>query len=196
MKKLAIAGASVALAAMPVVSTFAVTTPSVTDTIQLTVNKTCEMSASAATKTVELGNAVAGSEYAEKEGSAMTVVCNSIKGWTIKATATALTDAADPDTTSQTIPFGAYGTTSSVWSAKVTPSGNDQANASVTSSWTDWTVAAASNATVVSSIADTTGHKAVNGFTITPSYKAYAQANQASATYSGTMTYTFAENAS
>ena len=124
----------------------------------------------------------------------MTLTCNSVKGWTLKATATALSDAAETPTTSQTIPFGAYGTTSSVWSAKVAVTGTDAANASIASGWSDYTATSASNTTIVSSVADATGAKAVNGIVVTPSYKAYAQSNQASATYSGTMTYTFAEN--
>ena len=123
----------------------------------------------------------------------MTITCNAIKGWTLKATATVLSDASDPATTSQTIPFGAYATTSSVWSAKVTLGGNNTSNASVTSGWGDYTATTASSTTIVSSVSDTTGAKAVSGLTVTPTYKAYAAADQAAATYSGTMTYTFAE---
>ena len=199
MKKLAIAGSAVALAAMPVVSTFAAVQSTVTDTVQLTVNKTCQMEATSASATYNLGDAVAGSEYAATNGSAMTLTCNSVKGWTLKATATALSDSAQTPTTSQTIPFGAYATTGSVWSAGIAVTGADAANATIATGWNTtgegaYSATTASSTTILSSVADTTGAKAVKEIVVTPSYKAYAQANQAAATYSGTMIYTFAEN--
>ena len=197
MKKSLIAGAGVAafsFAALPFAGAFAAVQSTVTDTVQLTVSKTCQMEATSAAATYNLGEAVAGTEYAAVTGTPMTLTCNSVKGWTLKATATELSDSAQTPTTSQTIPFGAYATTSSVWSAKIAITGTDAANASIANTWDDFSATTASNTTIASSVADTTGAKAVNGIIVTPSYKAYAQANQASATYSGTMTYTFAEN--
>ena len=183
MKKLAIAGASAVLAALPVVGVFAATQSTVTDTVKLTVTQTCQMEADAAAATYDLGSSTVAHAYSEVNGSLMTITCNSLKGWTLKATANALANTTT-GYTSVTIPFGAYGTTSSVWSAKVTASGG-----TVASGWDDYTAATASDTTIVSG-------SSVSGITVQPAYKAYAAATQQTGTYQGTIVYTFAENAS
>ena len=181
MKKLAIAGASVALAAMPVVGVFAATQTSVVDTVQLTVTKTCAMDADAAAKTVNLGSAVAGSEYAEKAGSTLTVTCNGTAGWEITATATSLAGGAG----TTAIPFGAYPSTAeSKWSAKLTATGG-----TVATGWDSYAGTTASNTVVVSGTQ-------VNAITVTPSYKARTSATQENGTYEGTITYTFTDKTS
>lgn len=193
MKKTIIAaGASAVLAAMPVVGTFAASVASVQDKVDLTVQSTCTMDATVAEagfNLVHLGSQAAGNAYGEQNGTPMTITCNEPSGWNITASATAMSDTASPAVTSQTIPFGAYAETSSIWSAKVTLSGNNTDNASVTAGWGDYTNPTATP--VVAHVADTTGAKAVSGLVVTPSYKAYAAADQAAATYAGTITYTF-----
>lgn len=185
MKKAIVAGAaSAVLAAMPVVATFAATVPSVQDTVKLTISEQCSMEAAAATNEINLGSAAAGA-YGEQTGSVMTITCNKSTGWQVKATATTLTNG----TASQDIPFGAYQTTDSVWSAKLALGGNDTDNATITTGWTDYSATTASDTVVTAFVKDT----AVSGLTITPTYKAYAAANQQAGTYSGTITYTFVD---
>ena len=188
MKKLAIAGASLALAAMPVVGVFADQQASVTDTINLTVSSTCKMEASAATGSYNLGTSTVAHEYAAVTGTPMTITCNDQAGWSITATATALSASG----TDQTIPFGAYATTGeSVWSASIATSGNDTANANIATGWDDYTATAASGATIISADGATGAKKGVSGLVVTPSYKAFGAAHQAAGTYSGTIQYTF-----
>lgn len=188
MKKLAIAGASVALAAMPVVGVFAEQQATVTDTVNLTVAKTCMMEASAATSSYNLGTSTVAHEYAAVTGTPMTITCNAQAGWTITATANALTATG----TNQNIPFGAYSTAGeSVWSLSLAKSGNDTNNASIASGFDDYTAATANETVVVSATGESGAKTAVSGLVITPSYKAYGAAHQAAGTYSGTVVYTF-----
>ena len=202
MKKSIIAAgaASVALAAMPIVGTFAATVASVQDKVTLTVDSACSMDATvdaAGFNTYSLGTHTPAYEFPAVDGTPMTITCNNINGWNITASATDMSDAAATTTTSQTIAFGAYpsaadisaGTAASTWSAKVALSGNNVANAQITTGWADYTNPAATP--VVAHVSDTTGAKAVSGLIVTPSYKAYVAADQASATYAGTITYTF-----
>ncbi len=176
MKKIAIAGASAILAALPVVGTFAATQTSVTDTVQLTVTKTCSMDAAAATNTINLGSAIAGSTYNEADGSVMTITCNATAGWEIQATTSDLNGPAN----TTPIPFGNYTTaTGSVWSAMLTATGG-----TVTSGWADYTAGPANGTVVVSGTQ-------VNAITVTPKYKAKTSSIQQDGTYSGTIAYTF-----
>ena len=192
MKKTLIAGAaSAVLAAMPVMGVFAVETGTVTDTVKLTVNKTCKMEAAATSAEYNLG-AQAGGAYAAVSGSPMTITCNAASGWNLKATPSALTSS----TTDQTIPFGAYGTTTSVWSAIVELDGNNTANAEVVNGFDDWTATATDGATqtiVTQNLSDTSGALPAAGLIIRPSYKAYVAADQAQGLYSGTILYTFTD---
>ena len=208
MKKLAIAGASLALAAMPVVGVFAANTTytSIADKIQLTINKTCQMEASDALSVqIETGSikgtavtlggspAVAGTQFTEVNGTPMTITCNAQAGWTLSADPTALSASG----TDQTIPFGAYPasitahSTPSVWSAKITLGGNDTANAVIASGWD--TYGGSGSGTILSAGGESGAKKAVSGLTVTPSYKGYAAESQAAGSYSGTITYTFAD---
>lgn len=189
MKKAIIAGAaSAVLAAMPVLGAFAAQQSSVTDTITLTVSPTCKMEADAAANTYDLGTSTVAHEYAAVTGTPMTITCNAQAGWTLTATANALTASG----TDQTIPFGAYATTGeSVWSASFALSGNDTDNASIATGFNDYTATSASNAVIVSANGEAGKKKAVSGLVITPSYKAYGAAHQAAGSYSGTIVYTF-----
>lgn len=208
MKKLAIAGASVALAAMPVVGVFAdtATYTNIADKIQLTVSETCVMEAdSALTEQIATGSikgtavtlggspAVAGTEFTAVNGTQMTITCNAQSGWQLSATPTSLS----AEGTGDTIPFGAYpasivpNTTTSVWSAKITLGGNDITHASIASGWDSF--AGSTSGVILSSTGNTGAKDSVSGLTVTPSYKAYAANNQAAGSYSGTITYAFAK---
>ena len=207
MKKIAIAGASVALAAMPVVGVFAESAQytSITDKITLTVEKTCQMEADPPATTgtnpnvygtnVTLGSHTAPYAYAAAAGTAMTITCNAIAGWHLAADATALSST----TTASTISFGDYQTSTSIWSAGVALSGNNTENAAITTGWAitgdNAFKPGTGGSTVVSDVEDSNNKaKPVSGLTITPSYKAYTQSDQAEATYSGTITYTFVDD--
>ena len=188
MKKLLIAGAglsTLAIAALPAAGVFAASVSSVEDTVKLTIDSNCQMSADSATNTIDLGSS-GGGAYSEKAGSTMTITCNTPTGWNIKASATALTVSGN---NALTIPFGAYSTSSSVWSAKIALGGNNTTNATVADNWSDYsaTGTATGGTIVVSNVANT----AVSGLTVTPSYKAYAASDQPAGTYQGTITYTF-----
>ena len=188
MKKAIIAGASAAvLAAMPVLGVFADQQATVTDTVTLTVSKTCMMEASASTATKDLGTSTVAHEYAAVTGTPMTITCNAQAGWNISATAEAMTASGTADT----IPFGAYGTTSSVWSASIALSGNDTTHAQIANGWSDWTATTASSTPIVSATGSTGAKDSVSGLIVTPSYKAYGAANLAAGSYSGTIVYTF-----
>ncbi|MBQ3348586.1 hypothetical protein IJG90_03670 [Candidatus Saccharibacteria bacterium] len=189
MKKAIIAGAaSAVLAAMPVVGVFAAQQATVTDTINLTVSKTCMMEASSATGSYNLGTSTVAHEYAAVTGTPMTITCNAQAGWTITATANSLTASG----TDQTIPFGAYATDGeSVWSVSLAKSGNDTANATIATGFDNYSAASAAETVVVSANGNTGEKAAVSGLIITPSYKAFGAAHQAAGTYSGTIVYTF-----
>ena len=190
MKKTTIAAgaASVVLAAMPIVGVFADQQATVTDTINLTVSKTCMMEASAATGSYNLGTSTVAHEYAAVTGTPMTITCNAQAGWNITATANPLTASG----TDQSIPFGAYATDGeSVWSVALAKSGNDTGNATIADGFADFSATTASDTVVVYANGDVGEKAAVSGLTITPSYKAFGAAHQAAGTYSGTIVYTF-----
>ena len=183
MKKLAIVGASAALAAMPVLGVFADTQSSVTDTIQLTVTETCTMSADTATRTVNLGFKVAGQDYTPVNGASITITCNSVNGWEFKAQTTDLS-ATGTGATTQTIPFGVTAS-GSYWSALLTVTGGTN----IINGWSDYATTALGSATTVVSSSDS-----VSGVIIVPTYKAHTSDVQDTGTYEGTVTYTLAPN--
>ena len=204
MKKALIAGAaSAVLAAMPVVGVFA--TPAdvqkVTDTINLTVTKTCKMQAEAAAKTIELGSGAAGStldgesESDGEAGSTITITCNGSSGWNLNAKPSALTSS----TTSKNIPFGAFSDSgTSVWSAKaVIGNASENSNAQLGAGWGafDGAKTISEGSTVAAQHATDTGNKpmAATLVTVTPYYKAYVDVNQPQGSYTGTIEYTFAD---
>lgn len=107
MKKLAIAGASLALAAMPVVGVFAADNTEVVDTVTVTVSPSCTFRASGTgtlngtyTATGANGEAVSPSTSGDSGTNVHTfnVFCNNNKGYTVNATARDLTniDSATP----------------------------------------------------------------------------------------------------
>ena len=182
MKKLAIAGASLALAAMPVVGVFAVDDLQVVDTIQLTINSTCSFnthSSASSTDTSYSASVLNGEEATFSPAThKFNVSCNDNDGWKVTATPTALTGT----TVSTTIPF--------VASADYTNSGS-------TGMWSADVVVGAGAATITpfgtSATVIATKTASTNDADFTVTYKAYVGTTTPADVYTGTMTYDLAQ---
>lgn len=83
-KLLTLGVASAAFAAMPIAGAFADDVTSTTDTINLTVSKSCTMGAEATGETVD-GTLGAKEVKDDLAGSTFKVVCNDANGWELKA---------------------------------------------------------------------------------------------------------------
>ena len=170
MKKLAIAGASLALAAMPVVGVFATDPAAVEDTITITVSETCTF-----TRTTGNGNYTAtmstNALNSSVGSSTFTAVCNNASGFSVSATPTALAGPTGSDAInySATTPTAGSGS----WTAtKTEVAGN----------------IAATNGVLMTAAGTTTGQ------TETVTYQVSTRANQAKGDYEGTMTYQLTQN--
>ncbi|MBR2795856.1 hypothetical protein IKE13_02305 [Candidatus Saccharibacteria bacterium] len=192
MKKLVIAGASVALAAMPVLGAFAATSSSFTDTLTVGVAGGCTLensnqssagdySVSDRTFTTDIATGTVGYLNADATGVAsttagtVTVSCNtqdSSKTWQVSLNVTDLADGAN------SITGGAQtsGATSG-WAIKSNATGTTTANP-FGSAYT----AAADTTIFLSATAN-------NTVTFNPSYQVYVGPNQAPGTYTGTAVY-------
>ena len=169
MKKLAIVGASLAFAALPVVGVFAADPAPVEDTITITVSETCTLSRTtgngnySATMSVNALNPSVGS-------STFKAVCNNASGFSVGASATALSGPGTAIGYSATTPTAGSGT----WTAtKTNVAGN----------------IAASNGVLMTSAGPTDG----DGVTETVTYQVSTLPDQAKGDYSGTMTYTLTQ---
>ena len=180
MKKLAIAASSVALAAMPVVGVFAADA-SMVDTITLSIDETCEMTATAAANTIAFGSLKAPSTPADKPGGTMAITCNdTVNGWNLNATSTPLNSTKTGDVVKGTaITFGTNNSQGSQYTAKLTTGTGITNNASsfATAAWSSTKVAE--------------GTTAISGSTIQPTYHVVIGNTQEVDSYSGTVTYTF-----
>ena len=185
MKKLAIAGASVALAAMPVVGVFAATGTTVTDTVQVTIDSACTITSTQAANTYSdtMTNGQLKSDFGSTE---MTINCNDPAGWHITAVGSGA-DATDKTAMNATgsgtdIATGtATSGAASNWAMKVTGTGA-----------TGFTTFAAvpSSATNVA-----TGSGSVSGAVLNTYYQVFISATQQADTYTGQVTYTLAHPA-
>ena len=220
---IAAGAASMALAAMPIVGAFAENVQvhnSITDKVLLEVTKSCEMYAdedatgwgttigTSVGTTVDLGQISAGTAAAAKAGTEMTITCNSTAGWTLSA------QAADMVTNvsggpNYTIPFGQYaGSTqaTSVWSAQFALTGQgtggtgDPVRAQLATgagAYATTPVTTAASNVIAQNTSDSSVTPAkpygVSGLKVTPSYIAYAAADQEAGSYTGSITYTFAD---
>lgn len=189
MKKLAIAGASVALAAMPIVSTFATTT--ITDHLTVTVDETCELG------TIEPGQGTGGNENyywatanpgdsavpffagdnqgdtTSGEDTSIVINCNSASGYKITPSFQPLHRQGDAATTNDI----AYG-------GAATP---------VAGTYTAYYALGSGSATEIGPSDIITGQPTVTD-TYTFSYKVSPAAAQAAGTYKGDAVYTLAAN--
>ena len=196
MKKLAIAGASLALAAMPVVGVFAEPTPvSFTDDLTITVNPGCTIQETTGTggspagthndrsfaativagdyKVLRAGEAASGSTT-EK---AMEIICNSTddsKQWTVSATSI------------NEGKLQVEGDTSKFIAGGVATSGATSTWAYSVDGGTNWNPVAATMATVKTGTASTTATE------FNPIYQVYVAPTQAAGQYKGSVTYTVA----
>lgn len=203
MKKLAIAGASVALAALPIMGVFADDT-SVVDTIQITVSDTCTIVEASTTDGLDnkdttyaatLSNGQETSFASVHSGNHLfTVNCNDKDGWSFSATPTDLTGyvAANNSTTNgDSIAFIAssgytaavnnHEGTDGVWTATISATGLPSGV----------TIAQPSTAGSSNTIITATGAQA-GGVEITADYQAYVGTETAAGFYEGTITYALA----
>lgn len=168
MKKIAIAGASVVLAALPVVGAFAANPAAVEDTLTVTVNESCLFNRTtgngAYSKSMDMNDvdlAFASSTFTAK--------CNNAKGYTISAAFTSLTGDGADITYSATTPTQGSGT----WTAQIGSGNNIAATSGV--------------------LGDTSAADPVAGTTYTVNYKVSTHEYQANGAYTGTATYTLAQ---
>lgn len=214
-KALATASVAMVLAAMPVAGVFAtVTGNSPVDEISVTIDPTCSIARgnkgadnSEHTKGTGFGDWETDSNNALKDtisgtivadtvysigSSNFTVKCNNANGWSVSASANALSGAASGNTA--TIPVGTPSTTASAWS--FTPTSNEeQGGYSIT-------VGAANAATVAQGVGTviatnpTTQYNAAtgnSGVSFNVAYSVSAAYDIPTDTYTGTITYTLAE---
>lgn len=177
MKKLAIAGAAVALAAMPVVGVFATDTLSVKDKLVLTVSSSCTYDGI----TPEAATSSNGNEYtasaapnqlvsfgATSSATSLTVKCNDADGYSITPTFTGLT-----------------GPTTISYNGSTDPTAGSATWAAYYSKNSDAATIFAASGTAITGTSTMTD-------TYTFSYKVGTGVDQAAGTYNGTATYVLA----
>ena len=186
MKKLAIAGASVALAALPAFGVFAASGQTVTDTVEVTIGSACLITTSQTANTYSdsMTNGQLKSDFGSTE---MTINCNDAGGWHVTAIGSGAdsTDKTAMNASASGVDIATGTATSgdtSNWAMKVTGTGA-----------TGFTTFAAvpAGATDVA-----TGSGAVSGGTLTTTYQVFISATQQADTYTGQVTYTLAHPAS
>lgn len=191
MKKLAITGAAVALAAMPALGAFA----DVTDTVTITINSSCtagSTSSSAGTGSSFTDTMTNGSlkswDATSSTGGKIVISCNDASGWNVKAvgastgsdntvmvpTNTGAANAIATGTATQ-------GATSN-WAFKVAGTG-------VVTTYASYAPVPAT-ATKVAANSD-----AASELTLYTGYQVWVSATQAADTYTGKVTYTVAQGA-
>ena len=210
MKKLAIAGASAVLAALPVVGVFAADLTPVVDTVQVTVNSSCAMTTNGSgaasqaggfyTATVAAGTLVTPggtgtnvADWSAQDSTPKTITfsCNDAGGWKVTAQDInqATSEGASPrttmngGTTGKTIATGTATSGSiSNWAFKVT-GGN---GVTIANDFDDWSEVPGSTPGVV---AQSTNNAPISGGTITPSYQVWISTTQEADTYTGYVKY-------
>ena len=197
MKKLAIAGSAVALAAMPIVGVFAADGDilNITDTIQLTVNATCTFntdSSSVAANTTYSATGANGAVASLTNSSShkFNVFCNDNDGWkvTVSDASKNLSGAAGNSHVityrDQAIP-AANAETEGYWSASVAGAGVTNTLSGITFTDPVYYIKPAGGI-IAQEAASTDG----SSFTVT--YAAYVGTETAADTYTGTIAYTLA----
>ena len=203
MKKSIIAAgaASVALAAMPVVSTFAALS-SVTDNISTFIDDGCSIADVTPTKNVNI-NVAPGGVGTSAAAASVTVTCNN-NGWGVYAAGNGPTEGSmaktslvsktgeDPSYNYEYIPTGTEtsGTTSQ-WAFKVstidtTPTTASSSVAPV-GDYGSWSAIPASETKIVAGSTSATA-------TVNTQYQVYAALGQATGTYTGKVVYTVSKN--
>ena len=181
MKKLAIAGSAVALAAMPVVGVFAA---DLTDTLSIEVQDNCALTYRSTAHTDGTGawsgntlsaELAAGSSDIALGSSAFNVICNNQAGWHVTAVASSLT--AQTTASNRAITNASANADGSVY--HFTPAKVDTTDSTFTVGSAD-----AGNLVTMSAATDTSG----KDFNV--SYTTTIGATQAADTYQGTVEYT------
>ncbi len=198
MKKLAIVGASAALAALPVVGVFAATNQTITDQVQITVNSACTMrtggtAASPTTAGASLSKTVNGGTLVGDTGTAwdgtpstFTVTCNDTGGWKITAQGVAGTAT---DAAAQTVMKASNATSTDIVTGTATSGDVSNWAFKVTG---EKTVAAYNAAYVaVPGTAETvaTSNDPVHESTVTANYRVWVSNTQEADTYTGYVRY-------
>lgn len=187
MKKLAIAGASLVLAAMPVLGVFAADDKEVVDTITVTVNATCSFDngqSSSAADTAYTATVANGAEAAFNASGAhkFNVTCNNNDGYQVTATPTNLVgETVSTNNIPYTTSYSASGT-AGMWSATVTS--DDVTGAGLVS---PVPAIDAQSHVIITEAGPTDG----SSFTVT--YAAYVGTETPADVYEGTMTYGLSE---
>ena len=189
MKKIAIAGASLALAAMPVLGAFA----DVTDTVILTIPDACSVGQTSSSQTgggvtLQEQNAVNEHLYSwDADGTAggtLKVSCNDASGWQVKAvgasTGTPVTSMAASGSGTPIVTGTATSGATSNWAFKVAGT----TGVTVVSTYQNY-AAIPATATKVAG-----GSGAVSEGTIYTGYQVWVSATQQADTYTGKVTYT------
>lgn len=181
MKKLAIAGASIALAAMPVVGVLAADGNLTTiDTVQVTIDSACSLTASGNSNafSANMNNGQLKSDFGN---TTMSIVCNDVGGWKV----TAIGNSNDISGTTTMVPTGdgtaiATGTATegatSNWAMKVTGTG--------ATGFTDFAAVPGTAAIVA------TQNAATATASLTTTYQVYISPTQQADTYTGKVLYT------
>ena len=193
MKKLAIIGASAALAALPVVGVFAADTDNATDTITVTVSDTCKFAATSTKGNTATFSLEAGQKGEEQAGSTFKVNCNDAKGWELKAKA-GNTDATLTEADAGSAKPIATGTTlsgiKSAWAMKVTAGEGATVQDSFDAAGLHAVPGSNAEATVVKSSA------ASSEVEVKTFYNVYVSGDQPADTYTGSVVYTLSHPAS
>ena len=213
MKKLAIAGAAVALAAMPAFGAFAADYNPIVDTVKVTINDSCAMSAAESggtasqaggvyAKTVDAGTLINPTDWdGGSAGGSSTLAktytfsCNNQGGWKVTAQGVAGTTGTQA-TTAQTNMVGANGKTiatgtattgnTSQWAFNITATG-----ATVESGYDGaatpaaWAQIPAAATTIIQS----NNAAPVSEATFTPSFRVWVSPTQEADTYTGYVKY-------
>ena len=185
MRKIAIAGASVALAALPALGVFAATGQTVTDTVEVTIGSACLITTSQTANTYSdsMTNGQLKSDFGSTE---MTINCNDAGGWHVTAIGSGA------DSTDKTA-MNATGTGTDI--ATGTAQSGDTSNWAMKVTGTGATGFTTFAAVPASATNVATGSGAVSGGTLTTTYQVFISATQQADTYTGQVTYTLAHPA-
>ena len=185
MKKLAIAGASLALAAMPVVGVFAASGTTVTDTVEVTIDSACTITTTNASNTYS-ATMTNGQLKSDFGSTSMTIACNDAGGWHV----TAVGSGADASN-KHYMDASASGTDI----ATGTATSGSTSNCAFKVNGTD-----ASGYTSFSAVPQTAADVATNAGAseasiLTTTYQVFISPTQQADTYTGQVTYTLAHPA-
>ena len=185
MIKIAIAGASVALAALPALGVFAATGQTVTDTVEVTIGSACLITTSPTANTYSdsMTNGQLKSDFGSTE---MTINCNDAGGWHVTAIGSGA------DSTDKTA-MNATGTGTDI--ATGTAQSGDTSNWAMKVTGTGATGFTTFAAVPAGATDVARGNGAVSGGTLTTTYQVFISATQQADTYTGQVTYTLAHPA-